>query len=548
MAILRQRKLTGTPPVLLETPGKMYIEGHAHDTNTLAILSNDVMPIPAANAISAMSSGSRRWQTAASYSAGSVHAGFEPLDSSLLDCGSGVGRCIYELTNFPNDAVVLPGTYTVASTLSWYGIRKDSAGKYVLNASAVATAASNSSIAGIGVFDDPTGQVYSVIFEGAAATNTTGQIRRLPVSGGSATTLISSGTATMPAIMQFVYDDGTHLWFLGKFAMASAGQSQTYGIYTLNKTALTFASRGGNNRTASAGGPGYYSSYGIPTSGTTFANYTGVYGGATAGSTATGAGMIKFEVSVTDTNTFASTYTFVTPTGDSAIPGQTIGSVGFQYRTWHKIAGSTVYLFVSLYVPSTGPAAAARQYIYTYKTTTANPTAIEYVTATQVSSAIRPRGVMPTNAAADALVIPYSEQVEYWTWSAVQETYVKQATIGAPPSVVQIDDLGRLWIVDTSGVVHLNSPTTSSDVIVTFQNPSLTYTGTTINTNLVVNSYNFAGERIASNVTLQLDTNSASFSGGVTTTSITTSTSADTLVPVAITGAGYIRVIANLVI
>jgi hypothetical protein len=92
------------------------------------------------------------------------------------------------------------------------------------------------------------------------------------------------------------------------------------------------------------------------------------------------------------------------------------------------------------------------------------------------------------------------------------------------------------------------SQTISNSIKVGFANSNLRYTGSVINSNLIVSAYNFKGERVANNVTLQIDSASATFADGTTSTTITTSATGDTLVPVKITGAGYVRVVSNLAI
>jgi len=76
----------------------------------------------------------------------------------------------------------------------------------------------------------------------------------------------------------------------------------------------------------------------------------------------------------------------------------------------------------------------------------------------------------------------------------------------------------------------------------------LTYSGSTINTNLVVNAYNAAGTRIVNNVTIQIDSTVCTFDDDTLTKTVTTSSSADTNVPIKVKGAGYIRILANLAI
>lgn len=94
--------------------------------------------------------------------------------------------------------------------------------------------------------------------------------------------------------------------------------------------------------------------------------------------------------------------------------------------------------------------------------------------------------------------------------------------------------------------LHLLSVDIPNVASITFEDPSLEYTGTNLTTNLVVNAYSSAGSRIASNVTLTLSGPNAVFTtNGLKSISISTSAAGDTLVGITISGAGYINASAS---
>lgn len=81
------------------------------------------------------------------------------------------------------------------------------------------------------------------------------------------------------------------------------------------------------------------------------------------------------------------------------------------------------------------------------------------------------------------------------------------------------------------------------NITVGFQSSAYTYTGATISSNVIVNAYNTAGARVALSVTLTRDTTNFDFAGSPSTV-VTTSTSADTLVPISVFGTGLLSVLA----
>jgi len=117
---------------------------------------------------------------------------------------------------------------------------------------------------------------------------------------------------------------------------------------------------------------------------------------------------------------------------------------------------------------------------------------------------------------------------------------------------VGVDSLGRIWAVapgrggylDTH-LITLNMPT---NISVTTSQATYNFTGTNINSTITVNAYNYLGTRIAVNVKLVIDGGSMTFSTGGITTTVATSATADTSVPIIVTGAGVSNIIASVVI
>jgi len=110
------------------------------------------------------------------------------------------------------------------------------------------------------------------------------------------------------------------------------------------------------------------------------------------------------------------------------------------------------------------------------------------------------------------------------------------------------DGLGRVWAQDTGvggGRLHLITLNVPVNIVVTSDAASYYYAGSSTTANLTVNAYTYTGARIATAVKLVIDGGSMTFAGSNLTLSVTTSASADTIVPVTITGGGVANIIAS---
>ena len=119
-------------------------------------------------------------------------------------------------------------------------------------------------------------------------------------------------------------------------------------------------------------------------------------------------------------------------------------------------------------------------------------------------------------------------------------------------SSVGVDALGRIWALSAGatgyGELHLITVNVPVSIAVTAATTEYNYTGTDINTSIKVNAYDTTGARKALSVKLVIDGGSMTFTGSNLTTTVTTSASADTTVPVIITGSGISNIIASVVL
>ena len=122
-----------------------------------------------------------------------------------------------------------------------------------------------------------------------------------------------------------------------------------------------------------------------------------------------------------------------------------------------------------------------------------------------------------------------------------------------------IDRLGRLWITVRTGYlarieVHLISESVPTIVSVKLANPvsgtetKYIWAGTEIGTNLLVDTLDADGNRVASDVTLTIQGTGMIFTDGSTVRVIATSASATTQVPIKIIGSGQTNVLAQVTI
>ena len=126
----------------------------------------------------------------------------------------------------------------------------------------------------------------------------------------------------------------------------------------------------------------------------------------------------------------------------------------------------------------------------------------------------------------------------------------KTSTIPYTLAGVGRDTTDRIFAVadeaGAHGTLHLITPTIPVTVVLTPAATSYNYSGSNINSTIAVSAYGIDGTRIATTVNLTVAGTTIQFSGGATTTAVTTSTTADTNVNITITGAGLSDILANI--
>ena len=543
MAVFRpQRNISGTPTIF-EMPGKIFIEGQAHDATTLAPLFNQSLPLfypypqPTTNTNGLFSLSNRFWF---SWTGGaSAQKSVGVTDFSLLDGGQGKLSFAYQLANVPNTLVIGP---------DWYGNVQTK----FFNTGTLATGMIGTSTP-VFIAENPIGFAF---YENATSVfHLTHPV--IGVTSGIGARLMSTNTSTgvstgllatnLLSSLVTVGDSASTIYFYTTFE-AAAGSSATHTFYTFDKGTGAVTSRGTTTRPTTAGGPAYFPSYSIATGATTRALFS-------AEIVSTTGSQLNFAVCTYDVSTPATApvWTTVTPSGATGMPGTLTQSANLTMRTWTFTVGANTYICVGTMDQSTTNSsglAATAYVLHVYKCATATPTVISYVSSILLNQTSHPQAIIPTDATFANLITPTGNSLDFYSWNQVTESYVKNSTSGMVPMAVSIDQTGRIWANEnnTSRNANLNvfSPTISSTVTVDFDTPVLSYAGVILNANLIVNTYNFAGARIVNNVSIILDSNNCTFADGSTTKTVSTLSTGDLLVPIKVVSAGYVRVLANL--
>lgn len=548
MAVFRpQRNITATPTIF-EMPGKIFIEGQAHDATTLAPLFNQSLPLfygqqqPATNTNGLYSLSNRFWLSIGGGANNLKSAGAS--DYSLLDGGQGKLSFAYQLANVPNTLAIGPDSYGNTQT-KFFNTASLTTGMIGTGSPVNPTYDNAMAFA----FYENATTVFHLSHAQIGVTYGSGIYCPRIISTNTSTGVSASifATNTMLTLLPTVGDSASSVYFYG-INVAGLGLGSTHVFYTFDKATGTVTSRGSSLRPTTAGGPAYFPSYSISTGTNTRALFN-------AEIISTTGSQLNFAVCTYDVTTPATApiWTTVTPTGATGMLGTLTQSVNLTMRTWTFNVGSNTYICVGSMDQSSNNSsglAATAYVLHVYKCATATPTVISYVSSILLNQTSHPQAIVPTDSTFANLVMPTGNSLDFYSWSQATEAYVKSSSVTMAPKAISIDQTGRIWVNEdnTNRNANLNvfSPTISSTVTVTFDTPVLSYAGTVLNANLIVNAYSFAGARIVNNVTIILDSNNCTFADGSTTKTVSTLSTGDLLVPIKVTGAGYVRVLANL--
>ena len=241
-------------------------------------------------------------------------------------------------------------------------------------------------------------------------------------------------------------------------------------------------------------------------------------------------------------------------TSQVVFPGIPGANIWRNVRAWTFVDGATKYLCLGVYEPgatSTVSTTALNLYLWRLDSKTSST----FLQKVSLGTAGRVRAIMPVDSAQKRLVIVYDDQVVFYAWNS-STNWTFQSAQPVQTQDVGIDTQGRVWVT-TSGTYAPGIPAgynlqslnvyepsgAATNITVSFQSSAYTYTGATISSNVIVSAYDTAGVRVALSVTLTRDTTNFDFSGNPSVV-VTTSTLADTLVPISVFSTGLLSVLA----
>lgn len=232
----------------------------------------------------------------------------------------------------------------------------------------------------------------------------------------------------------------------------------------------------------------------------------------------------------------------------------TASSVWRNTRAWTFSNSGTNYLCIGVYEPgTTNTVATSALNLYLWRLD--SKTSATFLQKLDTGSAGRVRAFMPIDSSCKRIVVVYDDKIVFYAWNS-STNWTFQSTQNLNTQDVGIDSQGRVWATDL-GSFSPGTPTgylnqslyvyepagAAANITVSFAQSAYSYTGATISSDVIVNAYDVTGARVALNVTLTRDTTNFDFSGNPST-AVTTSTSADTLVPISVFSTGLLSVLA----
>lgn len=229
-----------------------------------------------------------------------------------------------------------------------------------------------------------------------------------------------------------------------------------------------------------------------------------------------------------------------------AYPAIKAGITSARLHCWISDFNGSRYLNVGISEMPCSSRTAGKCELFTYKIDPTDSTKLTFIKRFKVSSNNAVRTYYPLNPERTKIAAVYDTSfdiidltVDGYTTSSTQSITIKEMTL---------DEIGRLWIYDDLQQLHIFTPATAATVQLKFSSDAYTYTGSPISSSIIVNAYNVSGVKIQGNVKINLIGTAVKFDDGTTTKTIKTSASGDTIVPIVLSGPGYINANASLII
>ena len=165
----------------------------------------------------------------------------------------------------------------------------------------------------------------------------------------------------------------------------------------------------------------------------------------------------------------------------------------------------------------------------------------------------RVRSILTLDQNRKRVAVVYDTGIIYYAWNS-GSWWVYQSRQDVNTQEVGVDQEGRVWATDTIGTWAPNIPTGGTNqglyvfeqsgaavsMNVEFEESSYLFTGSSIASRIVINAYDTTGNRIVVDVTLTRNTENFEFSGGSSSTTVTTSATGNTFVDILVISTGLL--------
>lgn len=154
-------------------------------------------------------------------------------------------------------------------------------------------------------------------------------------------------------------------------------------------------------------------------------------------------------------------------------------------------------------------------------------------------------GYIALEPSLNTIMIPTSSGLLSFVFNG--EKWIANTALSVTVNSWLYDSVGRLWIYGTDGMIYLLLPSIPVNITYKYERDIYNFTGSPINTYVDISAYNYLGQRIAISGNLKIVSGNATFRDNTISTFITTSSTADTRVPIIIKNPGVVRLVFDIV-
>lgn len=147
----------------------------------------------------------------------------------------------------------------------------------------------------------------------------------------------------------------------------------------------------------------------------------------------------------------------------------------------------------------------------------------------------------------DLLLITNREATKVLRFDTQQRKYIEMQTINIPSYSVGCDSKNNIWLSDAISGLHKFTIELPVEVQVKFEQESVDYVGKDIDTNIILESYNYKNERVATKLELTIK-GPMTFDDGTKVKTISSSKTEAVKIPTTITGSGIISVFPKIIL